>query len=133
VVGQPQQDDGFIDAALSKRDQRGQEQMKIDAENGKSAKTRYRTIDTAGRAARWLELEPLTDERISCGSTVRQLALLFWVTTNTVVQMRRCQAKPLQTASYTCMHELSRFVGQTVNTSRSRPRCLITCAKHGAR
>jgi 23S rRNA pseudouridine955/2504/2580 synthase len=34
--------------------------MHIDEENGASAKTRYRVVDSAGQRAAWVELEPLT-------------------------------------------------------------------------
>jgi len=34
--------------------------MHVDQENGQTAKTRYRVVDTAGKRAAWVELEPLT-------------------------------------------------------------------------
>ena len=34
--------------------------MHVDQEHGQPAKTRYRVVDTVGKTAAWVELEPLT-------------------------------------------------------------------------
>jgi len=60
VVGKPDLAEGVIDAALAKQPGTGGEKMHIDEENGAAAKTRYRVVDSAGRRAAWVELEPLT-------------------------------------------------------------------------
>jgi 23S rRNA pseudouridine955/2504/2580 synthase len=60
VVGKPDLSEGVIDAPLAKQPGTGGEKMHIDEENGASAKTRYRVVDSAGQRAAWVELEPLT-------------------------------------------------------------------------
>jgi len=61
VVGKPKLLSGKIDAPLSKLSGKGGgEQMKIDYDNGQRAITLYRTIDSLGQKASWLELSPLT-------------------------------------------------------------------------
>jgi 23S rRNA pseudouridine955/2504/2580 synthase len=60
VVGKPDLAEGVIDAPLAKQPGTGGEKMHIDEENGASAKTRYRVVDSAGQRAAWVELEPLT-------------------------------------------------------------------------
>lgn len=60
VVGKPDLAEGVIDAPLAKQPGTGGEKMHIDEENGASAKTRYRVVDSAGQRASWVELEPLT-------------------------------------------------------------------------
>ena len=61
VVGRPKLSSGKIDAPLSKLSGKGGgEQMKIDYENGQRAVTVYRTVDSLGQKASWLEMSPLT-------------------------------------------------------------------------
>lgn len=60
VVGVPDVKEGTIDAPLAKQPGTGGEKMHVDQENGQTAKTRYRVVDTAGKRAAWVELEPLT-------------------------------------------------------------------------
>jgi 23S rRNA pseudouridine955/2504/2580 synthase len=60
IVGVPDVKEGTIDAALAKQPGTGGEKMHVDLEGGQPAKTRYRVVDTAGKKAAWVELEPLT-------------------------------------------------------------------------
>ncbi len=60
VVGVPKPKDGDIGLALKKAGPAGRERMKTDDRAGKPALTRYRTVETLGRRAAWLVLEPLT-------------------------------------------------------------------------
>lgn len=61
VVGKPKLLSGKIDAPLSKLSgAKGGEQMKIDYDGGQRAITLYRTIDSLGQKASWLEMSPLT-------------------------------------------------------------------------
>lgn len=72
VVGVPDVREGTIDAALAKQPGSGGEKMHVDHEGGQPAKTRYRVVDTAGKRAAWLELEPLTGRthqlRVHCAA-----------------------------------------------------------------
>lgn len=60
VIGVPDIDEGEIDLAISKQPGSGGEKMHVDAENGQSARTRYRVIERAGNSAAFVELMPLT-------------------------------------------------------------------------
>ncbi|HEX6957669.1 MAG TPA: RluA family pseudouridine synthase [Ferrovibrio sp.] len=60
VVGLPQQREGKINLALSKLPGAAGERMVADEEDGKTAVTLYRTVETAGRRAAWLAMAPLT-------------------------------------------------------------------------
>lgn len=61
VVGKPKLLSGKIDAPLSKLSGiGGGEQMCVDFEHGQRAQTLYRTIDSLGHKASWLEMSPLT-------------------------------------------------------------------------
>ena len=61
VVGRPKLSSGKIEAPLAKLSGKGGgEQMKIDYENGQPAVTLYRTVDSLGKKASWLEMSPLT-------------------------------------------------------------------------
>nr|WP_137676360.1 RluA family pseudouridine synthase [Parerythrobacter lutipelagi] len=60
VVGVPDVREGTIDAPLAKQPGTGGEKMHVDLENGQTAKTRYRVVETAAKKACWIELEPLT-------------------------------------------------------------------------
>ncbi len=72
VVGVPDVREGTIEAPLAKQPGTGGEKMHVDEENGQVAKTRYRVVETAGRKASWLELEPLTGRthqlRVHCAA-----------------------------------------------------------------
>ena len=72
VVGVPDVREGTIDAGLAKQPGTGGEKMHVDDEDGQPAKTRYRVVDSAGKAAAWLELEPLTGRthqlRVHCAA-----------------------------------------------------------------
>lgn len=72
VTGVPDVREGTIDAALAKQPGSGGEKMHVDHEGGQPAKTRYRVVDTAGKKAAWLELEPLTGRthqlRVHCAA-----------------------------------------------------------------
>ena len=71
VVGVPDVREGTIEAPLAKQPGTGGEKMHVD-EDGQPAKTRYRVVDTAGKKAAWLELEPLTGRthqlRVHCAA-----------------------------------------------------------------
>lgn len=60
IVGVPDVKEGTIDAPLAKQPGSGGEKMHVDLENGQPAKTRYRVVETAGKKAAWVELEPFT-------------------------------------------------------------------------
>jgi 23S rRNA pseudouridine955/2504/2580 synthase len=60
VMGYPEHPAGTISAALAKSASSGRERMEWDDEDGKSAVTDYRVIDTAARKITWLELMPRT-------------------------------------------------------------------------
>ena len=60
VVGVPEPEDGLIDLRLIKAPGRSGERMIVDEVNGKRSQTRYKVLDTAGKQASWLALEPLT-------------------------------------------------------------------------
>jgi len=60
VMGHPEHAAGTISAALSKAGIPGRERMEWDDEDGKSAITDYRVVDTATRKITWLELMPRT-------------------------------------------------------------------------
>ncbi|WP_324261364.1 pseudouridine synthase [Altererythrobacter sp. H2] len=60
VVGVPDVREGTIDAPLAKQPGTGGEKMHVDHENGQPALTRYRVVDSAGKRAAWVELEPFT-------------------------------------------------------------------------
>ncbi len=60
IVGVPDVKEGTIDAPLAKQPGSGGEKMHVDLENGQPAKTCYRVVETAGKKAAWVELEPLT-------------------------------------------------------------------------
>ena len=60
VMGHPEHPAGTISAALAKSGDAGHERMEWDEEDGKSAVTDYRVVDTAGRKITWLELMPQT-------------------------------------------------------------------------
>lgn len=60
VMGYPEHPAGTINAALAKSAVSGRERMEWDDEEGKSAVTDYRVIDTAARRFTWLELSPRT-------------------------------------------------------------------------
>ena len=60
VVGVPDVREGTIDAPLAKQPGTGGEKMHVDEDGGQLAKTRYRVVEAAGKAAAWVELEPLT-------------------------------------------------------------------------
>jgi len=60
VVGVPELNEGRIDLPLGKRPGPRGERMMADEQAGKSAVTLYSVIETAGQAASWLALWPLT-------------------------------------------------------------------------
>lgn len=60
VVGVPSIEDGMIELPLGKQPGTGGEKMHVDAENGQSAKSRYRIIERAGNTCCWVELQPYT-------------------------------------------------------------------------
>ena len=60
VMGYPEHAAGTISAALAKSGASGKERMEWDDEDGKSAVTDYRVVDTAARRITWLELMPQT-------------------------------------------------------------------------
>jgi len=60
VAGHPEHPAGTISAALAKGGAAGRERMEWDDEDGKSAVTDYRVVDTAARKISWLELWPKT-------------------------------------------------------------------------
>lgn len=60
VVGDPQPDDGMINAPIGKMPATGGEKMMVDDANGLAAKTRYQVIERAGTRAAWVAFEPLT-------------------------------------------------------------------------
>ncbi|MBY6127931.1 RluA family pseudouridine synthase [Qipengyuania aquimaris] len=72
VVGVPDIKEGVIEAPLAKQPGSGGEKMHVDHEGGQPAKTKYRVVDTAGKKAAWLELQPLTGRthqlRVHCAA-----------------------------------------------------------------
>jgi len=60
VMGHPEHPAGTISAALAKTATSGKERMEWDDEEGKSAVTDYRVVDTTARRFSWLELMPRT-------------------------------------------------------------------------
>jgi len=60
VLGHPEHPAGTISAALAKAGGRGNERMEWDDEEGQSAVTDYRVVETAARRISWLELQPHT-------------------------------------------------------------------------
>ena len=60
VVGRPDIPAGTIDLALAKQPGRKGERMEPDDEEGRKARTIYRTLARAGKVATWLALKPLT-------------------------------------------------------------------------
>jgi 23S rRNA pseudouridine955/2504/2580 synthase len=72
VVGRPDVPAGTIDLSLAKQSGRGGERMEPDDEEGRKARTVYRTIARAGRIATWLALKPLTGRthqlRVHCAA-----------------------------------------------------------------
>jgi 23S rRNA pseudouridine955/2504/2580 synthase len=72
VVGVPEMVEGRIDLPLGKRPGPRGERMMADGRAGKSAITLYSVIETAGQAASWLALWPLTGRthqlRVHCAA-----------------------------------------------------------------
>ncbi len=72
VVGVPDVREGVIEAPLAKQPGSGGEKMHVDHEGGQTAKTKYRVVDSAGKKAAWLELQPLTGRthqlRVHCAA-----------------------------------------------------------------
>jgi 23S rRNA pseudouridine955/2504/2580 synthase len=60
VVGVPKLQQGRIEAALAKTTGTHKDKMAVDEDDGRAALTWYRIIDTIGRKAAWLEMEPRT-------------------------------------------------------------------------
>lgn len=60
IAGVPSIEQGQIDLPLAKQPGSGGEKMHVDEDNGQSARTRYRIIESAGNAAAFVELQPLT-------------------------------------------------------------------------
>lgn len=59
-VGVPKPKEGKVNQPLAKHPTWQGEQMVIDAEEGKVARSLYRTVESTGNAAAWIALEPLT-------------------------------------------------------------------------
>jgi 23S rRNA pseudouridine955/2504/2580 synthase len=59
VVGRPELAAGIIDQPLAKQGGAGRERVEPD-EEGRSARTAYRTVARAGKVASWLAMQPLT-------------------------------------------------------------------------
>ncbi|MBO6525702.1 RluA family pseudouridine synthase [Erythrobacter sp.] len=72
VIGVPDIKEGVIEAPLAKQPGSGGEKMHVDHEGGQPAKTKYRVVDSAGKKAAWLELQPLTGRthqlRVHCAA-----------------------------------------------------------------
>ena len=72
VVGVPDIKEGVIEAPLAKQPGSGGEKMHVDHEGGAAAKTKYRVVDSAGKKAAWIELQPLTGRthqlRVHCAA-----------------------------------------------------------------
>lgn len=60
TVGVPAEKEGLIDAPLAKLPGKRGELVQINENMGKPAKTVFRIVDSAGKDAAWLELQPLT-------------------------------------------------------------------------
>ncbi|XDZ66445.1 RluA family pseudouridine synthase [Alphaproteobacteria bacterium LSUCC0684] len=60
VLGVPKIRAGLIDAPLAKLGGPGHEKMAVDEAKGKSARTIYRVLETMGRAASLVAMQPLT-------------------------------------------------------------------------
>ncbi|MCA0910723.1 RluA family pseudouridine synthase [Qipengyuania gaetbuli] len=72
VVGVPDIREGVIEAPLAKQPGSGGEKMHVDYEGGAPAKTKYRVVESAGKKAAWLELQPMTGRthqlRVHCAA-----------------------------------------------------------------
>ncbi|MBL4897068.1 MAG: RluA family pseudouridine synthase, partial [Erythrobacter sp.] len=72
VIGVPDIREGVIEAPLAKQPGSGGEKMHVDHEDGQAAKTKYRVVDSAGKKAAWLELQPMTGRthqlRVHCAA-----------------------------------------------------------------
>jgi len=72
VIGVPDVKEGVIEAPLAKQPGSGGEKMHVDHEGGQPAKTKYRVVDSVGKKAAWLELQPLTGRthqlRVHCAA-----------------------------------------------------------------
>ncbi len=72
VVGVPDIREGVIEAPLAKQPGSGGEKMHVDHEGGAPAKTKYRVVESAGKKAAWLELQPMTGRthqlRVHCAA-----------------------------------------------------------------
>lgn len=60
VVGVPEVSEGRIELPLSKRGTPGHERMVVDEFEGKHAVTEFKVIETLGKQAAWVEMEPIT-------------------------------------------------------------------------
>lgn len=60
VVGAPERSEGIIDAPLVKAAGPHGENVRVDVDRGKPAKTRFWTVDAASKSATWLCLQPQT-------------------------------------------------------------------------
>jgi 23S rRNA pseudouridine955/2504/2580 synthase len=62
VCGSPMPPVGYIDLPLNKvaRGNNQHEQVEVDEEEGKYAKTEYRVVDSLARKFAWMELKPIT-------------------------------------------------------------------------
>ncbi len=60
VVGVPKVKQGRIDAALAKTLGAHKDKMQVNEDDGQNALTWFRVVDTLGRKAAWLEMEPRT-------------------------------------------------------------------------
>ena len=60
VVGVPRPSHGIIDMPLAKLPGKRGERMVADEQDGKRAVSVYRVLETAGRKAAWLAIEPIT-------------------------------------------------------------------------
>ena len=72
VIGVPDIREGVIEAPLAKQPGSGGEKMHVDHEDGQPAKTKYRVVDSVGKKAAWLELQPMTGRthqlRVHCAA-----------------------------------------------------------------
>jgi len=72
VAGMPDAPEGIIDLPLAKQPGRGGERVRVDAEAGQRAISRYHVVDHAGSKVSWLELKPVTGRthqlRVHCAT-----------------------------------------------------------------
>jgi len=75
VCGVPQQKEGVVSLALSKKPDPKGEKVRVDAQTGLKATTTYRVVEALGNQVAWLELTPKTGRthqlRVHCAEGLK--------------------------------------------------------------